>query len=127
MPARFLRRAAVPALTAALLAAGATEAAAAPRVVDARLTPRAVHQGQQARLRVVVATPGTVRVTLDLRRRGRLVRMWLNAVPVEGDRVSVKLPRRLLRGRYVVSTVSIDANGVWSRTVKRSLRVLPRR
>jgi hypothetical protein len=127
MPAHLLRRAAVPALAGLLLVPAASPAAAKPRVLDVRLAPQTVHQGERTRARVVLSTPGQVRVSLDLKRGGRLVRVWLKLAPATKTRVSVALPRSLQTGRYRVSTVAIDGRGVWSRTVTRTLRVLPRR
>jgi hypothetical protein len=111
----------------ALIAAAATAPAATPRVTDARVTPSSVREGQAVNLRLGVADPGSVRVVIELRRGGRLVRVWAKPFAVPGKRLVVALPRTLRAGRYRVSTVAIDAQGAWSRPLNRPLRVLPRR
>ena len=122
-----LRRATVLALAGLSVAAAATQARPmAPKVLDARVSPSAAREGQQVKVRVT-ATPGNVRVVLELRRGGRNVRVWASQVPSNGQRLAVALPRRLHRGAYRVSTVAIDQTGSWSPAVNRSLRVLPRR
>ena len=109
-----LRRATVLALAGLSVAAAATQARPmAPKVLDARVSPSAAREGQQVKVRVT-ATPGNVRV-------------WASQVPSNGERLVVALPRRLHRGAYRVSTVTIDQTGTWSPAVNRSLRVLPRR
>lgn len=101
---------------------------AAPRVTRAKVAPRRVRHGRRARVRVNVATTGQVRVVVERKRRGRLVRVWARTVPVPASRVvSVRLPGRLSAGTYRVSLVSISDAGALSRTVNRSLRVLKKR
>jgi hypothetical protein len=94
------------------------------------LVPRRLRHGRRARLRLTLSASG--RVVVTIRRmtrpgRGRVAR--LNVV-VPGRKVTLRLPRRahgkaLAAGRSRVSVAVTSTAGTRSRTVRRTLVVLP--
>jgi hypothetical protein len=97
----------------------------APRVIrNARLVKKRVKQGRRALLRVSLTTPSRLRITMN--RGGHRVR--LIAVPAGGQVVALRLPARagghkLRTGRYRISVVAVDANGVASAPFGRTMTV----
>ena len=94
------------------------------RVMAAKVTPRRVAHGRHSRLRVALAAPGRMQVTLHRRVGGRLVRVSTRMIAAPlGGRV-VRLPSRLRRGHYRVTVVALDGAGKRSRPVRRALVVV---
>jgi hypothetical protein len=92
----------------------------------ARLVHRRVRRGQRARLRVALAAPSKLRIVMSRSPGGRRIRA-IN-VPARGRTVSLRLPARtrghaLRPGRYRISVVALDAQGVRSAPVKLTLTV----
>ena len=97
---------------------------ARPSIRRATLSPRRIRRGRHARLRLVLSSPGRVRITL--KRSGRRGRGAKITVATSGTRLTVRLPARshgraLPAGRYRVTITVIDAHGSRSRPVRRSL------
>jgi hypothetical protein len=94
--------------------------------------PRRLRHGRRASLRLSLSAPG--RVVVVIKRvsrpgRGRIARL---AVVARGRNLAIRLPRRahgrvLAAGRYQLSIVAQDAAGAKSRTLHRTLVVLPAR
>lgn len=99
----------------------------APRVLrNARLVHRRVKRGRRGLLRVSLNTPSRLRIVMRRVANGRRIRV-IN-VPARGKLVRLRLPARhrghaLRRGRYRISVAAIDANGVSSAPLKRTLTV----
>jgi hypothetical protein len=99
----------------------------ARRVVRAaRLVPRRVRRGRRALLRISLATPSRVQIVMRRSASGHRIRVL--SVPARGNTVALRLPARsgghdLRPGRYRISIVAIDAQGIRSRPVVRTLRV----
>jgi hypothetical protein len=95
----------------------------------ARLTPRRVHTGRRATLRVSLSAPGRLRITITRMSRPGRGRVAKVASKASGTAFALRLPRRahgrrLAAGRYRVSIVAVDAQGSRSRTLRRTLVVL---
>jgi hypothetical protein len=116
-----------PAPSAGLPAPSAGLPARSRRVIrNARLVHKRIKRGRRAILRVSLTTPSRVRIVLTRSKTGRRVRV-LNVAP-RGRVFAVRLPARahghkLNLGRYRVSVVAIDGNGVSSAPFKRTLTV----
>jgi len=95
----------------------------AQRVLAARITPRRVAHGRHARLRVALAAPGRIQVTMHRRVRGRLVRVSTRMIAAPLGARIVRLPSRLRRGHYRVTVFALDDAGKRSPGVRRALVV----
>jgi hypothetical protein len=99
---------------------------ARPAIRRAKLASRRIRRGRHARLRLLLSTPGRVRITLERSVRGRRVRSASLTLTAGATKLSVRLParshgRKLAAGRYRVTITVIDADGARSRPVHRSL------
>ncbi len=94
---------------------GATPTPQAPRVIQR------AQLGQRGQLRIRLKSPSRLRVTVLRGSKGHRVR----TINVKAGRRTVSLrPTRNLRpGRYRVRVVAIDAHGVRSRPITRTIRV----
>jgi hypothetical protein len=94
----------------------------------ARVVPRRVMRGRRAMLRMTLSRPAQVRITISRRSRPHRGRVTVRRVSVPAGRVAIRLPRKvhghaLAAGRYRVSMLAVDAQGVSSRTMRRSFVV----
>ena len=94
----------------------------------ARIVPRRVRHGRRAVLRMRLSRPAQVRITITRRSRPHRGRVTVRRVSVPAGRVAIRLPRKvhgraLASGRYRVRVVAVDAQGVRSRTLRRSFVV----
>jgi hypothetical protein len=94
----------------------------------ARIVPRRVRLGRRAVLRMTLSRPARVRIAISRRSRPHRGRVTVRRVLVPAGRVAIRLPRRirgraLATGRYRVSMVAVDAEGIRSRTLRRSFVV----
>jgi hypothetical protein len=108
------------------LPAGPRQRRSRPSIRHAKLSPHRIRRGRHARLRLVLSTPGRVRITLQRSVRGRRVRSAALTVVAGATRLTVRLPARshgraLPAGRYRVTITIIDAQGSRSRPVRRTL------
>ena len=99
---------------------------ARPSIRRAKLSPHRIRRGRHARLRLVLSSPGRVRITLQRRVRGHRVRSATRTVVARGTRLTLRLPARshgraLPAGRYRVTITIVDAQGSRSRPVRRTL------
>jgi hypothetical protein len=100
-----------------------------PRVLRARVVPRRLHRGKRARLRLTLSTPGRVRILIERRARGRLVRKRSITVVARKAKVSIRLPKGVhghafAPGRFRITVVAIDGAGTRSQPLRRNLRVI---
>ena len=103
-----------------------------PRIRRARVVPRRLRHGKRAHLRLTLSTPGRVRILIERRVRGKLVRKRSITVAARKARVSIRLPRGVGKhafatGRYRITVVAIDGAGTRSRPLHRKLRVVKAR
>jgi len=94
----------------------------------ARIVPRRVRRGRRAVLRMRLSRPARVLITITRRSRPHRGRITVRRVSLPAGRVAIRLPRKvhgraLARGRYRVGVVAVDAQGVRSRTLRRSFVV----
>ena len=101
-----------------------TTRAKRPRVMAARVTPRRVRHGHRSRLRVALATPGSMRVTIHRRVGKRHVKVSERTVAAPLAARVLRLPARLRRGHYRITVVAVDPAGKRSRAVHRALAVI---
>lgn len=105
---------------------GPATRSAAKVVRRARLVPRRVQRGRRAQLRISLAAPSKLMVVMRRGAKGHRIRTF--NVPAGGTSVKLRLPGRrnghaLYAGRYGISIVSIDSQGVRSQPVMRTLTV----
>jgi hypothetical protein len=94
----------------------------------ARIVPRRVRRGRRAVLRMRLSRPARVLITITRRSRPHRGRITVRRVSLPAGRVAIRLPRKvhgraLATGRYRVRIVAVDAQGVRSRTLRRSFVV----
>jgi len=107
-------------------------AKARPSIRRARVVPRRLRHGKRARLRLTLSTPARVRILIERRVRGHLVRKRRITVVARKTRISIRLPRgrhghAFAKGRYRITVVAIDGAGTRSRPIHRKLRVIKAR
>jgi hypothetical protein len=100
-----------------------------PRLSHVRVVPRRLRHGRRAKLRLTLSGPGQLSVTIRRMSRPGRGRFATGRRTVVGGKVSLRLPRRahgkrLAAGRYRISIRVTDAQGLRSRTVRRTLVVL---
>jgi hypothetical protein len=100
-----------------------------PRILRARLVPRRLPHGRRATLRLTVSSAGRLRVVMRRMSRPGRGRFATVHRTVVGGKLAIRLPRRhhgkrLAAGRHRISIRATDAQGLRSRTVRRTLVVL---
>jgi hypothetical protein len=100
----------------------------APRIMrNARLLNTRVKQGRRGKLRISLNSPSRLRIVLTRVKNGHRIKA-INVAP-GGNTLTVRLPARrknghdLRVGRYSVSVSAVDANGVASSPIKRTMKV----
>jgi hypothetical protein len=104
-------------------------AKARPSIRRARIVPRRLHRGKRARLKLTLSAPGRVRILIERRVRGRLVRKRSMTVVARTAKVSIRLPKgahghAFAPGRFRITVVAIDGAGTRSLPLRRNLRVI---
>lgn len=97
-----------------------------PRVTQARVKPRRIHEGRRSRMRIALATPGRVRIVTQRIVRGHHVRVSVRTVAAPRLVLALRTSARLRAGRYRITVVAFDAAGNRSAAVRRSLTVVRR-
>jgi hypothetical protein len=97
-----------------------------PRIVAARITPRRVVRGHKARLRILLAHPGRVRIVIDRRARKHRHRVLSRTINAPLGVAIVRLPAHLRVGHYRVTVIALGDQGQRSRPVHRRLTVVAR-
>jgi hypothetical protein len=100
-----------------------------PSIRRARIVPRRLHRGKRARLKLTLSTPARVRILIERRVRGRLVRKRSITVVARKTKVSIRLPKGVhghafAPGRFRITVVAIDGAGMRSLPLRRNLRVI---
>jgi hypothetical protein len=114
-------------LAIAPLASSSAPTARSSRVISsARLVPKRVQRGRRAKLKISLSTRSRLRVVMRRRASGHKIRSIY--VPAGKRTITVRLPKRsnghaLRKGRYGIRIVSIDAEGVLSSPIVRTLVV----
>jgi hypothetical protein len=77
-----------------------------------RIAPRRLRHGHAGSIRLTLSAPASVQVVLQRRSHGRLVKVATLRAPARGTVTTVRLPKRLQRGRYRVTITAAGARAV---------------